>query len=530
GGRVDIEVQGAVTIAGVGKSPSAIFTNLAPGAKGQAGNINIRSGSFSLTDGARLVSSTSGQGDAGNISIQTSGAVELDGNSFIFNNVEAGGEGDAGLISIKADSLSITNGAQVQSLVRQAQNGQNAGQGNGGRVDIDVQGAVIIAGQLGNFSSAIFTDLLLGTRGKAGDINIRSGSLSVKDGAEISSSTFGEGDAGNISIQTSGAVELSDLAVIFNDVEAEGVGNAGSISINADSFSLTNGAQVVVSSTGTGKAGNIEIIANRVLLDNQGKLLAEATSVEGGNIILQVEDWLLMRHNSLISAEAGNKANPGNGGNITINAGFVIAVPSENSDIIADAFLGNGGNINITTQGIFGLEFRPKRTPKSDITASSQFGLSGTVNITQLNIDPTQGLSELPIDTVAPQLDQTCSPTGSGRNEFTVTGRDGLPPSPTDMLSSQRAMADLGTPVNSIQQTRGHGDAGTGRREIPSQNSFTSPTTNPTSSSQPLVEAKGWIIDEQGNVTLTAYVPTANTQETWQPQPSCQRDNAPKRR
>ena len=37
-----------------------------------------------------------------------------------------------------------------------------------------------------------------------------------------------------------------------------------------------------------------------------------------------------------------------------------------------------GGNINITTQGIFGLEFREELTPESDITASSKFGVNGT--------------------------------------------------------------------------------------------------------------------------------------------------------
>src|SRR3712207_8808007 len=39
----------------------------------------------------------------------------------------------------------------------------------------------------------------------------------------------------------------------------------------------------------------------------------------------------------------------GDGGNININADFVVAVPKEDSDITANAFNGRGGNINITT-------------------------------------------------------------------------------------------------------------------------------------------------------------------------------------
>ena len=48
---------------------------------------------------------------------------------------------------------------------------------------------------------------------------------------------------------------------------------------------------------------------------------------------------------------------------------------------IANANQGNGGNIDITTQNIFGLVFREKKTPKSDITASSKFGLNGEVTV-----------------------------------------------------------------------------------------------------------------------------------------------------
>jgi hypothetical protein len=49
----------------------------------------------------------------------------------------------------------------------------------------------------------------------------------------------------------------------------------------------------------------------------------------------------------------------------------------ENSDIIANTVKGRGGNIQITTQGLFGLKFRPQLTPENDITASSQFRVSG---------------------------------------------------------------------------------------------------------------------------------------------------------
>lgn len=65
----------------------------------------------------------------------------------------------------------------------------------------------------------------------------------------------------------------------------------------------------------------------------------------------------------------------------------------ENSNIFANAFTGNGGNVNITTNGIYGLEFRPQLTSLSDIAASSQFGVQGNVTVNTPEIDPSRGLT-----------------------------------------------------------------------------------------------------------------------------------------
>jgi large exoprotein involved in heme utilization and adhesion len=44
---------------------------------------------------------------------------------------------------------------------------------------------------------------------------------------------------------------------------------------------------------------------------------------------------------------------------------FIIGL--KNSDIIANAFQGQGSSIQITTQGIFGLKYRLQIKPDSDI-------------------------------------------------------------------------------------------------------------------------------------------------------------------
>ncbi|MEL6259902.1 MAG: hypothetical protein AAFR12_02460 [Cyanobacteria bacterium J06626_6] len=73
-----------------------------------------------------------------------------------------------------------------------------------------------------------------------------------------------------------------------------------------------------------------------------------------------------------------------------------LIIGRENSDIVANAADGRDGNINIITQGIFGLQFRSQLTPQSDITASSQIGIDGTVKIENAGLDADSGLMTLP--------------------------------------------------------------------------------------------------------------------------------------
>jgi large exoprotein involved in heme utilization and adhesion len=304
--------------------------------------------------------------------------------------------------------------------------------------------------------------------------------------SEVGSDSFGNGGTINI---TAPSVSLDNKTQLVTQIRNGGQGKGGDINITTGSLSVTNGTQLNARSLGQGKAGNLNVTANFMLLDN-AELIAETASGEGGNINLQVEDLLLMRNNSQISAQAFNN---GNGGNITIEPGLIVAIPREDSDIVANAQDGKGGNINIATTGIFGLEFRQQGTPLSDITASSNIGLSGTVNITESLVNPKQGQRALPTNLVdrTNQIDQSCSAGGASQeNNFIVTGRGGLPQSPTEVISPDMVQDDLGTPVVSNPPTR--------------ESVKPSPTTPP----KQLVEAQGWVVDDLGVVTLVAAAPT----------------------
>ncbi|MEW6496074.1 MAG: S-layer family protein, partial [Cyanobacteriota bacterium] len=188
--------------------------------------------------------------------------------------------------------------------------------------------------------------------------------------------------------------------------------------------------------------------------------------------------------------------------------GFVIAVPAENSNIVANAFGGQGGVITINANRVLGLKQETQVTdqagldniinnPPSQISAGSDIGLGGTIEINTLAIDPSQGLGELPIEVVDPSslIATGCGPTSgttaNRQSEFVVTGRGGLPPGPNDLqnpgtLSPEWVTRDVGN---------------ISRADLPDQ----PPATDSTDT---LVEAQGMVKTANGELLLTAEAPT----------------------
>ncbi|MEH2183933.1 S-layer family protein [Nostoc sp.] len=180
----------------------------------------------------------------------------------------------------------------------------------------------------------------------------------------------------------------------------------------------------------------------------------------------------------------------GNGGNININSKFITAVPQENSDITANAFAGNGGDINITTQGIFGLQVNDKLTPNSDITASSQLGINGIVDINTPDVDPTRGLTQLPSVPIDPKNQIVAGCPSNEEANFVISGRGGLPEDPRQVLRGQVVLQDMRSGADSPNELSGQ----ISNREISN------------TKQQPLLEANGWTVNQQGQVELVANI------------------------
>lgn len=343
--------------------------------------------------------------------------------------------------------------------------------------------------------------------GRAGDLTLQAydggQTLSVffQDGTQISASTSASGRGGTLKVTAPESITLSGNGSL--SAETTGSGAGGDLKLETGQLTIQDGAQVTVSSSeGAGNAGTLEVTARNIFLNNQGKLIAETAGGEGGNINLQVRDDIVLRYNSEISAEARGT---GNGGNINIDAGGVIlAILSENSDIVANAYQGRGGNITGKAASILGFrESIGRRTPESDFTASSELGINGTLEVntqTQPQVPAT-----LPTFTGDEEFTSACAVRQEDKlGKFTVTGRGGLPQSPTEVISPDMVQDDLGTPVISNPPNR------------------ESIKPSPSRSPQQLVEAQGWVIDDKGVVTLVAAAPTVTPHSPALVPPSCQ--------
>jgi large exoprotein involved in heme utilization and adhesion len=533
---------------------STISTAVNPGAEGEGGNVEIATDSLSLDNNAQISASTSGVGNAGGVLVQAQDAISLRDGSQISSTVESTAVGNGREIQLQARTLSLTNGAQV--------NASTSGQGDAGSIRVNTTEAVSLSGDNSRLSTSTNSsgsggsitvdtgafrvseravlDATTSNAGNGGNITVNSHSFDATDGGKLQASTSGSGRAGDITVDIADRMRVDGTdSGLFASTTASSTGNGGDVRIEAGSASLTDGAQVSASTSGqgssgniqldvpdgellvkdgaevtvsglSGQAGNLTVTADSIRLENEGKLTAVTGVGEGGNITLRDVDLLLMRDRSEISAEARGTAN---GGNITIDANFIVAVPSENSDITANAVEGNGGRVSITAQGLFGIEFREQRTPLSDITASSEFGVDGVVEINAPEVDPSRGLTALPAEVVdaSNQIAQNCPASGGtvAQSELIVTGRGGLPDNPIEALSSDAVWTDLRPTTRA-----------TGRVEEGARGRI-SPTSSTTEAPKQLVEAQGWIINDKGKVVLTAQAVPVVPHSPWHKPADC---------
>jgi|GEM_PF-523058 len=369
---------------------------------GHAGNINIASGNLvidaagsifsdeifsdnlSFATGISSDAKFNSNGNAGSINITNQDSIQILNGARISSDTQA--YGDAGDIDIKSGSLEIIrNDANFNSQI--SSNASEGAFGNAGYVSIFVDHSLYIND--GNISS----DVQFVTMGNAGDIDIQSnGSILLENGGFISSSTFGEGNSGNIEILTDDLqIDRKDSPYptgIFTESFSTGSGSAGFITVNAENnINIINGGQINSNTISEGDAGVIQLRAENIVMDRSNSsnftgIFSDAKTDSGGNagsIQLFVDKQLTIKNGAWISS---NTESIGNAGDIEVSA-HDITFDAQDSGIITgilsnakETSSGDAGQIEVTAPGL--LEILGGAEISSNTESS---GNAGTINI-----------------------------------------------------------------------------------------------------------------------------------------------------
>ena len=454
------------------------------------GEINISTQTLSVAGGASIVTNTFTNFFGGNITIDATESIRVQGFSIVNPNMlsvistASFGSGDAGNLSISTGRLTILDGSRVAA-------GAFAN-GSGGNIDVKAELIEVVGIEPSQSAASLLGASSLGV-GNAGNLTIDTSRLVVEDGGRVDSSAAATGSAGDVTIKASESIEISgtipgnnDPSLISSGANVEDElaqqifrlpsapsGNAGNVNIETGRLQVSDRANVSVVNEGLGNAGTLAINADLISLEDRGSLSAATQTGEGGNINLRADNVFLQSNSTATATAAGAE----DGGNITVDAQNLAVLG--NSRVTANAFRGRGGNIQFDSQGFFTCQ-------QCQVTASSRLGIDGLIRIETLQPDSQLEILNMPQKpTEVQEAVAIACPAQKPNNisKLSLKGRGGLPPRPQDALIGESL-------INSRSQTAA---------QTRNTNSITTKAKLPA-------PARGWYTNSQGIVVLSAQV------------------------
>lgn len=528
--------------------PTSAYIEISPGAVGDGSSeLLVQTTQLNLDGGAQIGLSMGGLGTSGVVNIQAETIQANSGSPTAFSGIFTAvlpvfpappdftspppASGLGGDLNIETDTLEVLNGAQIVA--------STFGLGDAGNFTITAQDINVIGFNSGGASSLRATSEIP-PAGNGGNLIINTDRLIVADGGQVTTATVSETQAaGDLTIRATDSIELRGIAPLgrsglfasafsarnpeTGDV-FEAAGEGGSINIETDRLTITDEASINVSNNtsnldsplaapGIGPAGNIAITADTIVLSDQASLTADTVDGDRANISL-ISDLIVLSDQSQITTNATGTAT---GGDLTFDTLTLAAF--RNSDITANAIENQGGNIQIRAQGVFGIQPREELTPFNDITASSEFGLDGTIVIESPDVDPEEGLVELPsqVVDVAQLIAQECRQDDAlAYSQLSIIGRGGIPSQPSGFLNRRAILASPNPPIDVSEAAQTSSTA----IATASPTVIDSPLS-PIETSSTITEARGWSVAANGQVALNTQATAAHTDGALQPGMSC---------
>jgi filamentous hemagglutinin family protein len=478
-GSLDVDAAGTSTaiVTGIGSSAET-------GSSGNAGKVSVTtSGATTIKNGGDIQSATSASGNAGDVTL-TAGSLNIDGlNSAISTSAYSGSSGNAGQLSVTTTgAVTVSNDGTIDS--------NTFGSGNAGKVAVTTTGPITI-------SNAGILSVTAGA-GNAGDVTITAGSLSVENGSSNNYSAIttnaaqgSTGSAGNVTVDVSGTATLTDYGAISSASHGAAgqpgtvaisagtlvVGDNGLISVKnystvADPTRITptqidihagtiqmDGGQITAASTGNIAASAVDIDYQQTLHLDPSNITTTSNQGNGDPITITGQGLLWLQNSSITTSVLGTTN--GNGGDIRITVPYIVL----DSGVIqanTTAPKASGGDVVISAQALIPsfeydvlggniVSFDSAISGENVVQAAAPDGVSGTLDLTKptLNLGSALlGLTGTPSTPIALSRSLCTYRRGSS---LAVAGRGGLPVSYRNPLwidfSEAKSGAAAGAPA-----------------------------------------------------------------------------------
>lgn len=350
-----------------------------------AGSVHINSRNIAIEESSAIFAKVESSGN-GEIILNASEAINVIGEDLsgaqpmvtgasieIANG--ATGDGNSAII-LSANTINVSEAGQIGIAM--------AGNGASGTVSATAE-TIHVDGGNASSPSSLYAAVIRGYRlgsgafGQGGDLVINADQLNVTNGAQISTSTFDAGNAGNLT------VNASDIRVIGrNPFNIEAVSSIRSVSetVPLNFLLISNDPPTFVFPSvaeGSGDGGVVRLNTERLLVSDVGQIaVGTLSNNSGGSLIINASESIELTggdssaRSGLFASALGDTRVPvpskGAAGSIEINTPQLNVL--------------NGATVNVST------------LPSEAQTTSSRKpseGIGGDINITAGNINIKEG-------------------------------------------------------------------------------------------------------------------------------------------
>ncbi len=332
GGNINIALTGDFTIKNTDNAAAA--SNFKSGlfahtfGTGNAGDILLNINRLELTTTARVELIAQSSGHSGDLLINAD-SILLRGSKSSNPGIVSGSTatGNAGKLTVSSRQLELSNGAFIDTFTTD--------KGDAGELIIETEVVKI------HDSAEINTVSDSNATGSGGNIIINTGVIDLYNAGNLHSSTFGKGNAGDITIKST-LLTANNNVEISNRVSETGKGRAGNVLIDAEQIFLQNGSTILDTTEGSGHAGDLIIRTDTLNADQSVISNTTVNSGHAGHLMIDAQQLRLSNGSAIASTTAGT----GNSGNLTLNTEHLdISNTSSVSNLTLSS--GNGGDLAI---------------------------------------------------------------------------------------------------------------------------------------------------------------------------------------